>query len=294
MKINNMFRRIGVVLLWLHIGLMCAVAGQFAKVVNVSTNLNVRELASAQSEIVGKIERDKTVEILSADNGGWTMIKYGTVTGYVKSSFLQPVEVSQASTASSGSSSSGLWQTVKDFWNSISPREEDGPFLGVLKILLCILVIAIALGIVGLVLAGAFFFAGIAMHILGAGVAGALIGGFLVYFFSQGKSDSAFTGVQWGFFIGCGVGVIIAIWKPLQAASGGLSAGAKVFDMDSGVTNSPSPTPSAADSYYDTIIEGAGDFGDDVKAKTKWDGKLEGENGKEYKKNTDGTYSEVE
>lgn len=291
---NIIFRRIGLLLLCLHIGLMCAVAGQFAKVVNVSTNLNIRESANAQSEIVGKIERDKTVEILSADNGGWTLIKYGSMTGYVKSTYLQPVEISEASTASSGSSSSGLWQTVKDFWNSISPREEDGPFLGVLKILLCILVIAIALGIVGLVLAGVFFFAGIAMHILGAGVAGALIGGFLVYFFSQGKSDSAFTGVQWGFFIGCGVGVIIAIWKPLQAASGGLSAGGKIFDMDSGVSKSPSYTPPAVDSYYDTVIKGAGDFGEDVKAKTKWDGKLEGENGKEYKKNTDSTYSEVE
>ena len=90
MQINKMFRRIGLILLCLHIGLLCAVAGQFARVVNVSTNLNIRESANAQSEIVGKIERDKSVEVLSNDNSGWTMIKYGSMTGYAKSTFLQP------------------------------------------------------------------------------------------------------------------------------------------------------------------------------------------------------------
>ena len=286
-------KRIELLLLLLYIGLVCAFASQFAKVVNVSTNLNIREAANAQSEIVGKIERDKTVEVLTADNGGWTMIKYGSVTGYVKSSFLQTVEVKDVNTVSSGSFLSGLWESIKNFWNKISPQEEDGPFLGILKLLLCILVLAVALSIVGLVIAGVLFFSGIVMHILGAGAGGAILGGFLAYFFSQGKSDSAFTGVQWGFFIGCGVGVLIAIWKPLQAAGSGLSAGAKLFDMDSGVSNTPSPLPPAADSYYDTVIKGAGDLGDDVKAKTRWDGTLEGDNGKTYMKNVDGTYSEI-
>ena len=286
-------KRIELLLLLLYIGLVCAFASQFAKVVNVSTNLNIREAANAQSEIVGKIERDKTVEVLTADNGGWTMIKYGSVTGYVKSSFLQTVEVKDVNTVSSGSFLSGLWESIKNFWNKISPQEEDGPFLGILKLLLCILVLAVALSIVGLVIAGVLFFSGIVTHILGAGAGGAILGGFLAYFFSQGKSDSAFTGVQWGFFIGCGVGVLIAIWKPLQAAGSGLSAGAKLFDMDSGVSNTPSPLPPAADSYYDTVIKGAGDLGDDVKAKTRWDGTLEGDNGKTYMKNVDGTYSEI-
>ena len=58
-------------------------------VANVDTYLNIREEASEDSEIVGKLPKNAGSEILEvSEDGQWYQIKSGKVTGYVKAEFL--------------------------------------------------------------------------------------------------------------------------------------------------------------------------------------------------------------
>jgi len=57
-------------------------------IANVQTNLLVREKPSENGKIIGKMPKDAGCEILEPDNNGWTKIKSGKVTGYVKSEYL--------------------------------------------------------------------------------------------------------------------------------------------------------------------------------------------------------------
>ena len=52
-----------------------------AKVVNVSSSLNIREQPSKQSSVVGKIGRGETVQVLTSSMDGWIQVQYGGVTG---------------------------------------------------------------------------------------------------------------------------------------------------------------------------------------------------------------------
>lgn len=56
-------------------------------IANVESNLNVREGAGEDSELVGKLPRNAGCEILGVE-GDWSQIQSGEVTGYVKSEFL--------------------------------------------------------------------------------------------------------------------------------------------------------------------------------------------------------------
>lgn len=57
-------------------------------IANVQTNLLVREKPGENGKILGKMVKDAGCEILEPDNNGWTKIKSGKVTGYVKSEYL--------------------------------------------------------------------------------------------------------------------------------------------------------------------------------------------------------------
>lgn len=57
-------------------------------IANVTTNLLVREKPDENGKILGKMPKDSGCEILEANNKGWTKIKSGKVTGYVKSEYL--------------------------------------------------------------------------------------------------------------------------------------------------------------------------------------------------------------
>lgn len=61
----------------------------------VEGNLNVREGASEEAELVGKMPGNAGCEILGTE-GDWTQIKSGEVTGYVKSEFLISGEEAKA------------------------------------------------------------------------------------------------------------------------------------------------------------------------------------------------------
>ena len=69
-----------------------------AKVVNVSSTLNIRQGRSTKSAIVGKLEKDDIVKCqLSASElygyTDWVAIQHENIEGYVKANYLTPIEV---------------------------------------------------------------------------------------------------------------------------------------------------------------------------------------------------------
>ncbi|WP_099469028.1 C40 family peptidase [Konateibacter massiliensis] len=66
-------------------------------VANVDTYLNIREEASEDSEIVGKLPKNAGSEVLEvSEDGAWYQIKSGKVTGYVKAEYLLTGEEANA------------------------------------------------------------------------------------------------------------------------------------------------------------------------------------------------------
>jgi cell wall-associated NlpC family hydrolase len=57
-------------------------------IANVDTNLMVRSGPGENEKLLGKLPKDGGCEILEESKDGWTKIKSGKVTGYVKSEFL--------------------------------------------------------------------------------------------------------------------------------------------------------------------------------------------------------------
>jgi uncharacterized protein YgiM (DUF1202 family) len=57
-------------------------------IADVDTNLLIREKPSESGKILGKMPKDAGCEILVPDDNGWTKVKSGKVTGYVKSNYL--------------------------------------------------------------------------------------------------------------------------------------------------------------------------------------------------------------
>ena len=76
---------------------------QKAKVVNVKTNLRVRESASTSSKIVGNLKPNTIVNI-QGQNGSWYKIEYNGMTGYAHGDFLQ--EISNENNSSNSSNNS--------------------------------------------------------------------------------------------------------------------------------------------------------------------------------------------
>ena len=74
------------------------------------------------------------------------------------------------------------------------------------------------------------------MKIVGFGLGGGFLGLILGYAFGSGQ-ESAFTGMQWGFWIGCGIGLLYALRHPLKAAEDGAKDLKDLLNRSSG-TNS--------------------------------------------------------
>lgn len=57
-------------------------------IANVDTNLLIREKPSESGKILGKMPKNSGCDILEANKDGWTKVRSGKVTGYVKSDYL--------------------------------------------------------------------------------------------------------------------------------------------------------------------------------------------------------------
>ena len=259
-------------------GIVCVeAANTYARVVRVSSFLNVREDAYINSPVVGKIENGKTVEVIETYSNGWARIQTGDFSGYAKSEFLERTSVKPQSSKS-------LFKKVESF---LSVSNEDSTATGVFKMVLIGVLVLLAIALVGLFFAGLSFIIGLLTTIGLSGLGGGLVGLFLGYFFSNGNSDAAVTGMKWGFFIGCGCGVVWMLRDPIGAASRGISSLSEISK------DQPLPLSQelSTNNDFTKIIEGGGDWGEDIKAKEEWDGALRDEKGKRWKQNSDGTWS---
>ena len=92
-----------------------------AKVVNVSSSLNIRQKGSTKSTIVGKVERGDTVrcQLSAAELSGssdWVRVRHGSIEGYVKANYLTSVVVaSPAPTKTNAQASGGFVKGIGDY-----------------------------------------------------------------------------------------------------------------------------------------------------------------------------------
>lgn len=85
-----------------------------------------------------------------------------------------------------------------------------------------------------------------------------------------------------------------ALFAGLLRAAPTVAAQTVSETFKSSPSESASVQSSPSNDDYDTVIEGAGSFGGDVKGKTYFDGTIHGENGKWYEKTNDGKVIEKE
>lgn len=255
-----------------------------AKVVNVSSSLNIREQPSKQSSVVGKIGRGEIVQVQTSSMDGWIQVQYGDVTGYVRDSYIQLIDNDESEKNSSSFSFSGLWDSV-----------QESEAWDIIKGIGIVILIILGICVVAILIAGLTVLVGILLYVLGCGLGGGFAG-ILIGMFINGPGDATVNCGIWGFWIGCGLGVLIGLLSPLKAATSGIGNFGSSFGSSSktpSVSSSDSNyTSSEPDPYYDTIIEGAGAFGGDVKGKRHWNGDIEGENGKWYESGLNDTVTE--
>ena len=93
-------------------------ASKKAKVVNVSTNLRVRESASTSAKIVGNLRAGSIVEVLGT-SGDWYKIKFNGMVGYSHSDFLQ---ITSSDNGNSGETSTNKTGQVVNVSTSLRIR----------------------------------------------------------------------------------------------------------------------------------------------------------------------------
>ena len=264
-----------------------SVEAAYMKVVNVKTSLNIRTEGSSESPIVGKVENGELVEFISegdpeweAQKGeNWYQIKYGDIQGWVKSDYVEFTdEVPQGANADNKKSGFS--------WGNLLPEND---YLR--------LAVYIFLGILGLILLGllallAMWLWSIFTYLIGGGALAGIIG-----FAVTKNADGAFS---WG-AVGLGLGFLWGLFKAIKNPGDAIIEGSSVFhDLGSifsppSSSSSPDPTPtSSSDEQFDTTIKGGGSFGEDLKAKTTWDGNLKDENGRTWKKHLDNTAERID
>ena len=215
---------------------------KYAKVTNVSSTLNIRESPNPQSSVIGKIEKNEKVEILSDNKAEWTHVRYGNLTGYVKSIYIQQVEEENTEV------SSNSW------WKSLQ-NTKAWTFL---KGIGGIIIIIIGICLIILLFTGLMLIVGILVKIIGSGIGGGFLGLILGYFINNGDSNLAVEWMKWGFYIGCGIGIIIVLLNPIKEATEGfgdlLSIATKNRSSNSSKKRSSSPVQiydhPGGDSYY--------------------------------------------
>lgn len=258
----------------LLVSLLCVV-GMFAATyaVKAKSGLNVRSEANANSEILGKLNKNDAVEVESMD-GDWARISYNGTDGYVHSKFLVRVD-----TKKSRSSSGGFWQWL---FNS----DGESTWFTAIKWFFAL--------VIGIIIAK------IAFAILISAIGGGLvIGGFTLFICFLLKcmdimsADTMWLVSKWGFYAGCVFGLFMFFKNPGEMlsevfSSSGSSSGSCVSSAKSSQSDDYQPEYNE----YDKTLEGAGFMGSDLNAKEiSFSGDLRDENGQVWERNDDGSYS---
>ena len=267
-----------------------SIEAAYMKVVNVKTSLNIRIEGSSESPIVGKVGNGELVEFISEGDPElesttgekWYQIRYSGLQGWVKSNYVEFTdEVPQE--ANSGNNKLSL------SWSNLYNLLPENDYLR--------LAVYIILGILGFIILGllaifALWLFGIFQYVLGCGVLVGIIG-----FIITKNAEGAFSFGT----VGLGIGLLFGLYKsfkdPGDTIFTGLNA-LRSFESDSSSFSSSSSSSysstSSSEDEYDTIIKGGGTLGDDIEAKTTWDGKLKDKNDKTWKKHSDGTVERID
>ena len=145
--------------------------------------------------------------LLSDNQTEWSYIRHGNLTGYVKSSYIKPIDEFTPKEVSSN----GWWASVKEskVWTFFSGIG------GVVLIILGICLVAV-------LFAGVMLIIGALIRIVGSGIGGGFVGLAIGYFVNNGNSDLAVEWMKWGAYIGFGIGLITVLFNPLEEAMGGV------------------------------------------------------------------------
>ena len=109
----NNFKKVATI----SIATICLLTGSvFAETKEISTATRVRKTASTEAKIVTVLYPGNDVEVLSSE-GEWTKVKRGDYVGYVKTEFLQKVEVKD--------DESEIYNTVKNETNNEVKKETN-------------------------------------------------------------------------------------------------------------------------------------------------------------------------
>lgn len=259
----------------LLVSLLCVV-GMFAATyaVKAKSGLNVRLEANANSEILGKLNKNDAVEVESMD-GDWARISYNGTDGYVHSKYL--VRVGAKKSRSSGGG----------FWRWLFSSNGESTWFTAIKWFFAL--------VIGIIIAKIAF--AIIISAIGGGLA---IGGFSLFFCFLLKwmgimsADTMWLVSKWGFYAGCVFGLFMFFKNPGEMLSEVFSSSGS----SSGSCASSAETSSLSNDYqpeyneYDKTLEGAGFFGSDLNAKEiSCSGDLRDENGQVWERNDDGSYS---
>lgn len=179
--------------------LICISASADTYTVSTKNGLNVRESATLTSPIVGKLNYKEQVNVISIEEN-WAKITWNGHDAYVHANYLSQTSVSKRESKG--------W----NLWDWLFNSESDSDLLTVFKWFLAffILLIAIAIGYFCLML------------ILTAFGTGLLFGGitlvicFILKWMGAISEDTMWGASKWGFYIGCGFGLLFAIFHPKE------------------------------------------------------------------------------
>ena len=183
--------------MWLLVGMGLA-ANTY--VVSANSSLNIRESATSNSAIIGKLHPQEQVNV-SAIEGEWAKITWNGQEAYVNARYITQVTVKKSETK------------VGNLWDWFFHSEGDSGLLKVFKWILAIVIVFIIIGIGYICLAFVFSTIGGGLSLGGI----AFMGCFILKLLGIMSWDTLWVVTKWGFYLGCCVGFLIAIFNPRQA-----------------------------------------------------------------------------
>ncbi len=91
-----------------------------------TASLNVRQAASTDSKVIGKVTQDMLIQVISIQNG-WAYISYGKGFGYVSSKYITPKKGADSSSRTTTSSSKSTPSKVQSSYNGVFYSDGLGP-----------------------------------------------------------------------------------------------------------------------------------------------------------------------
>lgn len=177
-----------IIILFCHLGVTAA-----TYVVNANNGVNVRAEASSNSEILGKLNKDTSIEVKEID-GDWANIAWNNSDAYVHAKYLTPQADKQEKSWFSFNFNWKVWTWFLD-------SKGNWTWFTLIAVLFAIGIVAILA-----YLAINIFIAGVVGYVMTLGLC------FILEWLGVISSSTMWAIPKWGFLVGC-VGGIIALFK---------------------------------------------------------------------------------